>query len=182
MTLEHIVGFMPNVCPIAPARAADDLLGPATGDKRGARLGGRQTSSGIKAGAWIRLAARRCSYTSPTESRSFWGDGPVDRRVDGPAMREIGDMQGATPSRPTDLSRHESGAADRSRADRLRAPADAEKQGRQADQRRHPTPGNTESLAAGENQVRPAGSDSPTFMPTRCFCDRDGVTRAESRL
>jgi hypothetical protein len=71
MTLEHIVGFMPNVCPIAPARAADDLLGPATGDKRGARLGGRQTSSGIKAGAWIRLAARRCSYTSPTESRSF---------------------------------------------------------------------------------------------------------------
>jgi hypothetical protein len=42
--------------------------------------------------------------------------------------------------RPTQLSQNQSGAANRSRADRLRVPADTEKQGRQTDQRRQRTP------------------------------------------
>jgi hypothetical protein len=42
--------------------------------------------------------------------------------------------------RPTHLSQNQSGAVDRSRADRLRVPADTEKQGRQTDQRRQRTP------------------------------------------
>jgi hypothetical protein len=42
--------------------------------------------------------------------------------------------------RPTHLSQNQRGAADRSRADRLRVPADTEKRGRQTDQRRQRTP------------------------------------------
>ena len=57
-------------------------------------------------------------------------------------------------SRPTHLSRNQSGAADRSRADRLRVPADAEKQGRQPDQRWHLAPDDAASLAAGEYEER----------------------------
>ena len=57
-------------------------------------------------------------------------------------------------SRPTHLSRNQSGAADRSRADRLRVLADAEKQGRQPDQRWHPAPDDAASLAAGDEQDR----------------------------
>ena len=53
-------------------------------------------------------------------------------------------------SRPSDLSQHQSGAADRSRADRLRVPAGAEKQGRQINHRRHPTADDAARLAAAK--------------------------------
>ena len=46
-------------------------------------------------------------------------------------------------------------AADRSRADRLRVGADAEKQGRQPDQWWHPAPDDAAGLAAGEQGTGP---------------------------
>jgi hypothetical protein len=80
-------------------------------------------------------------------------------------------------SRPTHLSRDQSGAADGSRADRLRVPADAEKQGRQPGQRWHPAPNDAASLAAGEQQVpgrAPAGHlhwcDRGTERAARAAC------------
>jgi len=59
----------------------------------------------------------------------------------------------------TDLSRHQRGAADRSRADGLRVPANAEKQGRQTDQRRHPTPDPGEPARLGEGGVLRRSTD-----------------------
>ena len=50
------------------------------------------------------------------------------------ARPEIGDKEGAGVRVPETLSRHQSGAADRPRADGSGVPADAEKQGRQTDQ------------------------------------------------
>ena len=41
------------------------------GDEQGARVGGQETSRGIKAGPQIRRAARRRAYTPPSESRCF---------------------------------------------------------------------------------------------------------------
>jgi hypothetical protein len=76
---------------VLKSRAA--VSAPASGDERGARLGGRLTSSGIKAGPWIRQRRTSLLVHVADGKQAFWGDGPVDRRVDNPAMREIGDEQ-----------------------------------------------------------------------------------------
>ena len=91
--------------------------------------------------------------------RSRW---PDSRRRDRSRNWRQG---GRSCSRATDRSRHQSGAADRSRADRLRVHADAEKQGRQTDQRRHATPDDAVSLAAGDKHV--AGEAHTPHLPSR---------------
>src|SRR5437763_523214 len=61
------------------AGVAGEVASCASGDKRGRSNVSRVTSHRRKAGPWIRRAARRLSYTPPTESGS---SGPTVRKTD----------------------------------------------------------------------------------------------------
>ena len=82
---------------------ADDGTSPAGGDMQGRSDPSRKTSRCTKAGPCIPRAARRCSYTPPTESRS---SGPTLRSTDA-AMREFGE-EGEAGSRTQDTRNHRS--------------------------------------------------------------------------
>jgi hypothetical protein len=80
--------------------AAEDGAGCAAGDEQGADDRRQEPYRRTDAGRWIRRAARHCSYTPPTQSRSAR---PIVRSTedDEVGMREIGETTSLVKSAAT---------------------------------------------------------------------------------
>jgi hypothetical protein len=169
----------PQAPPGDPSRT-----GAATGTPSQVATGTRAPLLGV--GSASRLGRQETRNARPGGEST-----PSDRTGDKSSRDELCSWRqgGRSRSRPTDLSRHQSGAADRFRAGALRVPADAEKQGPQIARSRRRTAEDAVSLAAGdERDCRPgllktcpcasAGALAGPFAdPSRCDPRRATMSR-----